>query len=458
MKPTIICIGGGIAGIIATKLLSDAGINVILVERNDRLGGLWSSLSRTVEGNTFIFDQGLRLPVATGDDKLDQAIFHNINNSNWIRIQDCPREGHIFNNVLYDKNSCIDARQLEPGLLSNGLNELLARPCGWASQSNLADQINQEYGPTFAKHIFAPVMKRFTGLELDALAPMAHRGLIPQRLIVAGHNETIDLLKSRPQENRIAHTTTEDLKGVIGREYLYPRSGGVGGWVNQLITSYNKDRVEILTKTSVIGIGSEENRVTHLDLSNGKRIKIDAVVWTLAPAVFDLTKKEPQSNVPPTFMNVLLVHAIFDKPFKSNLHYIANYDPDGIFHRAVLYPNIYGESSLGSNHHLSIEIVLNPAESNLEAVKNAAILELEQYGVIGNREQMIYSESQLMKNIYPVQSVEFWRQSAEIRDDLSERFSNVAWIGRAGGNALFLDAIALETKRKISSLLTQLAN
>lgn len=454
--PSIVCVGGGVTGIIAAKLINTHGANVKIIEKETSCGGLWSSFSRTVGNTSLTFDNGLRLAVGTGEAELDQEIFDNLDGVDWVRIKGYPKEGHIFNQVLYSENSCIDARQLGKELLASGLDELLSRAPEPVTKSNLADQLVTEYGPTFTKHIFAPVMKRFTGKELDRLAPTAHRGIIPRRLIVADHGETLKLLKDRPHENRIAHTTTKDLTSKATKEFLYPKLGGIGSWVEGLIGSLNKNTVELQTGTNITNIKHSKGYVTSLCLETGGSIDVDAVIWTLAPELFYRLLGEKPKYAAPVFMNVLLVHAVFSRPFKTNLHYISNYDPNGVFHRAVIYPNITGRGGQNKYYHLSLEVIVDPQETNLDRLKNAAIYELERYGIITSQNDLIQIETNLIKNIYPVVLANNWEPSLDLKAHLQTKFTNVAWIGRSGGEGLFLDSIVKEANNSAVNLLNQL--
>ena len=40
----LVIVGGGIGGIICLKYAKDAGLNALLLERSDRIGGLWRDL------------------------------------------------------------------------------------------------------------------------------------------------------------------------------------------------------------------------------------------------------------------------------------------------------------------------------------------------------------------------------------------------------------------------------
>ncbi|MEE2746116.1 MAG: FAD-dependent oxidoreductase [Pseudomonadota bacterium] len=454
--PSIVCVGGGVTGIIAAKLINTHGANIKIIEKEESCGGLWSSVSRTLGNTRLTFDNGLRLAVGTGEAELDQKIFDDLDDVDWVRIKGYPKEGHIFNQVLYSENSCIDARQLGKELLASGLDELLSRVPDPVTKSNLADQLVAEYGPTFTKHIFNPVMKRFTGEDLDRLAPTSHRGIIPRRLIVADHDETLKFLMDRPHENRIAHTTTKDLMSNATKEFLYPKQGGIGRWVQGLIRSLDKNTVKFHTGTNITNITHSDGYVRSLCLETGDSIEVDAVIWTLAPELFYKLLGEKPKYAAPVFMHVLLVHAVFDKPFNTNLHYISNYDPNGVFHRAVIYPNITGHDGQTKYYHLSLEVIVDPRETNIDKLKNAAIAELEQYRIISSQKDLIQIETNLIKNIYPVVLAKNWVPSLELKAHLQTKFTNVAWIGRSGGEGLFLDSIVKEANNSAVNLLNQL--
>ncbi|MGD8278262.1 MAG: hypothetical protein PVH00_09565, partial [Gemmatimonadota bacterium] len=43
-KLDLVIVGGGIGGVISLKYALDAGVNALLLERSDRIGGLWRDL------------------------------------------------------------------------------------------------------------------------------------------------------------------------------------------------------------------------------------------------------------------------------------------------------------------------------------------------------------------------------------------------------------------------------
>ena len=42
--PDLVIVGGGIGGVICLKYAKDAGLNALLLERRERIGGLWRDL------------------------------------------------------------------------------------------------------------------------------------------------------------------------------------------------------------------------------------------------------------------------------------------------------------------------------------------------------------------------------------------------------------------------------
>ena len=53
----VVIIGAGLAGLRCAQILSNAGLNVVIVEKSDRVGGRLSSFAI----NGFIIDEGFQL-------------------------------------------------------------------------------------------------------------------------------------------------------------------------------------------------------------------------------------------------------------------------------------------------------------------------------------------------------------------------------------------------------------
>lgn len=62
IKKDIICVGGGVAGLTAALGLTDLGKEVLLIEKNDKCGGLMN----TFEKEGFRFEGGARALVNAG--------------------------------------------------------------------------------------------------------------------------------------------------------------------------------------------------------------------------------------------------------------------------------------------------------------------------------------------------------------------------------------------------------
>lgn len=77
----IVIVGGGISGLTTATSLAKRGVNVLLIEKNDKCGGLVNSFTR----NGFLFDGGVRAIENAGMIKPMFQLVWSMKLSAWIR-------------------------------------------------------------------------------------------------------------------------------------------------------------------------------------------------------------------------------------------------------------------------------------------------------------------------------------------------------------------------------------
>ena len=104
---------------------------------------------------------------------------------------------------------------------------------------------------------------------------------------------------------------------------------------------------------------------------------------------------------PPQIQSSKIFHFVFDKKFKTDAFYIANYDPNFKSFRISLYPNYAGREDSEKGFRASVEVICQPeqlSDVSEEDIKK----ELVEMGVVEANAQVTFSSERVAKAGFPV--------------------------------------------------------
>ena len=159
-------VGGGIAGIVAARILGPSVDSVSLVDQAPEFGGLLRSVE-AVPG--FHFDLGTHFCLSTGHADVDRILFEDIDPSKYHVFKESLAEGHYYGGRFNIENGCLDTQSLTQESRELGIQELVGGASVTLNAENLESYGRQVYGPTFFDQILGPVMERLTGVEPSKL-------------------------------------------------------------------------------------------------------------------------------------------------------------------------------------------------------------------------------------------------------------------------------------------------
>ena len=443
---TAIVVGGGIGGIISALVLRRNFDKVLLVERAPRLGGLLQT-SRLQDG--LAFDFGTHFAATTGIDDLDGLLFDFVDPAGWYEF-DYLKAGNYFGGALNEQGAFIDVRRLPRERYLQGLEQLLLAMPGSDEPANLQQQLVDNYGAGFAEQVFAPVLHKLFGVGPEALAPNAHVLFGMKRLMLLSADASRELKRSALYDERIAfHSPTE---GVNSARVFYPRSGGIGRWIDGLTDKLKAAGVEILTGRFVQGIDHANGRVSGVTLDDGRHSDCDRLVWTVPSFLLAKAAGIEAPMSPPQLRHTSLFHFIFDRPFSTDLHYLYVYDPEHSVFRVTLYPNVAGEQHDGSSgFHCTAEILSDGSEP-MDVLAEHARRDLVDMGLVAAEAVCRYVEHEALPAGFPVLSSAFVAASREQAGFLSGQFDNVHLLGKSSGAAFFMNDVLREAYDTLSGV------
>lgn len=440
MSPAVV-VGGGISGILAALLLRARGEDVTLLERNETCGGLLRSWT-SPDGH--VFDYGTHIIQETGIPGIDRLLFDWVDDGRWHTLH-VLKNGNYFGGSLNERSPFIDASRLPEAVYRRGVVDLLCASPGAAPAANAQQSLQASFGATFSDAIMAPVLRKLFGCSLEELHPDAHRLFGLTRLLALGPETSRELKKLPRLDAVLAFHSYREGRGSL--RHFYPKSGGIGQWVEAMVGKLRASGVQLATGAQVRKVTVEGRRVRAIVLSDGREVALERLVWTLpAAALLGLTEGESSAARPPALRRTSLFHFVFDRPFRTDLHFLNCYDPDMAAFRVTLYPNIgrgEGEAA-AAPYRCTVEVLSGDAPDG-DALLRALPEELVRMGVVPAGARAVAGWHDAVGAGFPVLSLRYAAQSADALARARERYDNVHFLGKGQGGAFFVSDVLRET-------------
>ncbi len=447
--PQLTVIGAGIAGLVAAALAHARGYAVTVVEAGATAGGLWKSSEVVLDGHKLWLDAGLRLPVATGNARLDGLIFHRPDfGFDWTMIDGWPRESAITAGHFNVENSCIDATRLGAEL-PQAISDMRAAQRGDGPGSALDHSLGH-YGATLTGSLIRDAAFGLFGMELDDLEAQAVQWFIPRRMILGDPAATAALLGDERLSGRVAHAQHADLPAGMSRTFMRPSAGGISTWTTALQRSLQEDGVEFIFNDQVESaeFAAGGRAIRGLVLKSGRRIDVGHVMCTIAPSLLASVIGFQRGAQPP-FRDLRISHVLVDRAAGHRSNYCLNFNRDARFFRAIFQHDAPAGVSVISFEHL----VAHDDDRDHAA---DALGELIRAGGMPEGTRAIAASTERYPNSVPVPAIPYVRNAEKMHREMSTSIPNLLFAGRSAGGAPFLDMIITEIETAITSLEVEL--
>jgi len=429
-EPRVV-VGAGLPGIAASLALATDGGEVLLVDSAPEIGGLL----RSYEAGGSVFDFGTHFANRTGIKDLDELLFGGFE-SEWEEFP-VLRAGNLWHGNLNSVSDNPNLNVLGREGHDRCLADLLSAP-GWGASrdpENGREFLLSEYGPALVEEFFDPVLRKFSGCSPEMLHHQAHLLFNLKRFSVLDPVATAELKRSERYDARVAFHHRDDFTGH--RACLYPRTGGMGKWIEQLETKLNSSGVKVMTGANIEGIDTSDGRVSRLKV-DGRDVSVGTLFWSVAPAILCRMTGLETSGSKPAMRSTVLAALEFDRPFLTDCHYVTVFDPDYAAFRVTFYPN-FRPHRLG-RYEATVEFMIDPGAVSAHDWPLLAESEMRRMGVVEAAARVTARHEKVVPNGFPVQTNVAVAGLAEQVESVRQ-LENVRLIGRAGGEGWFLDGL-----------------
>ena len=409
----ITIIGAGIAGLTAGYHLSQKGMKVTVVEKEDRPGGL----ARSFRYGDYIFDVGPHR-FHTDDQKVLQFI-KMILGRDYLLI---PRSSGVFFFGRYHDwpLQFKTIFKLPPSLTFRVTRDLLRRSRRMGN--SFEDYIINMYGQTLYDSFFKVYTEKF--LKHDPAN-------IHSDWAKAGIDRAV--IDKKQQANTLSSLIRKTiLPQPVNTEFIYPTSDGIQLFSDRLQEEIIKNGGEIKLNTEVRSIARGGKSIDEITLSDGSQYKPDLLIWTapvdLLCGLLDV--EEPGLN----YLSALLYNVEVAGEPAVPYQWCYYGQDDILFNRISIPRNFYRGTAPDGMTGINLEVtcmegdtVWNDPEKICEVLKT----DMVRVGLIPSPGDIRKIHIERSTNVYPIYELDYLYPIQRILNHLSY-IGNLLLLGRTG--------------------------
>jgi protoporphyrinogen oxidase len=421
-----VILGGGPSGLAAGYVLSESGSNVLVIERQARVGGL----AKTIEHHGFRFDLGGHRFI-TGNKQLENLVREVLGGE----LLEVERSSKILlDGKLYDYPITVRNALYRIGLrksiriVADYLSEQIRKRFTKTPIVSLEDWVVRHFGRSLFDLFFKEYSEKVWGVPCDRIA----KEWVARRIKGLSLGVAIKTAFSRAGSQRLR---------TLANQFLYPPLG-IGQICDSLKARIDKNG-QVMTDTAVIGINHADNRVQSITVKDANGVQgyagyefISSIPLTL---VIQLLNPQPpveilQAAASLRFRDLIVVTVMINRERVTDQTWM--YIPDSTvpFGRIHEPKNWSTRMAPDGKTHLVVEYFCFKEDAIWTATDTAlaqrTVRELSKLGII-EAEEVYDSVVLRIPNAYPLFEVDYIEKQKCIVEYL-DRFSNLELVGRGG--------------------------
>ena len=434
-----VILGGGPSGLAAGYALSEAGSNVLLIERQARVGGL----AKTIEHHGFRFDLGGHRFI-TGNKQLENLVREILGGELLVvdRSSKILLDGKFYDYPITVRNalSWLGLRK-SIRMVADYLSEQVRKRFIKTPIISLEDWVVRHFGRSLFELFFKEYSEKVWGVPCDRIA----REWVARRIKGLSLGVAIKTAFSRTGSQRVR---------TLSSQFLYPPLG-----IGQICDSLKArvDKVgQVMTDTAVIGINHADSRIQSIIVKDAGGVQgyagyefISSIPLTL---VVQLLNPQPPAEILQAaaslrFRDLIVVAVMINRERVTDQTWI--YVPDSTisFGRIHEPRNWSSRMAPDGKTHLVVEYFCFKEDDIWTATDTAlaqrTVHELSELGILEPEE--VYDSIVLrVPNAYPLFDVDYIEKQKCIVEYL-DRFSNLELVGRGGQFEYYNTDYAMES-------------
>lgn len=413
-QEAVVVVGAGVCGLAVAHNLAKAGRPVVLLEKNQKVGGL----ARSFTYGDYTFDIGPHR-FHTGNQEVGNYI-RSILGDEAIHFPRCSMVH--FQGQYYDWPLRPDALLKFP--LRMGLQiafDLAVNPLKKYTSESFEDYVLRQYGPTLYKHFFLDYSYKFLKLHpRETHADWAKVGI--NRAIIDDNVQMRNLFEVF--RSMLNHQDKEEM------QFLYPREG-MQYYCDRSAELFVQEGGTLLTGVGDVELEHDGRRITELRV-DGRRIKPIHVVWTapIHTLCNQLGVRPPDLEYLAMVMYFVEVQAQLPHPFQ----WCYFGDKDLIFNRVS--NNIYFSQELAPWGCCGLEIEVTCMQgdeiwNDPERIKGRIVEDLRKTGLVYYPSEVRAVHIEKIPYTYPIYKLDYRQQLKRVNDEL-RGWGNLVLAGRTG--------------------------
>lgn len=411
----VVIVGGGVAGLVTAHLLSEAGAQVVVIEKFERVGGL----ARSYQYDGFTFDCGPhRFHTENPNIKayLDRVLKGNV--TAFPRKSEVYFAGKYYRWPLHPKNLV----QLPiPLALKSGV-DLAVNGRKTYGNSNFEDYVLRQYGPTLYEHFFKGYSIKFLGIHPQQTHPdWAKVGI--NRAIID------DKLQMQNLAQLVKSTLLQYNKTEI--DFYYPTGGGLQVTWDIVRAQIEAKGGKVYTNTGARLAGA--NGRIEAVYAGHERIEPSVVIWTAPITLACEQLGIDQPNLP--YLSTLFYNVMTEEEVPRDYQW-CYYGADDIVFSRLSTPKFFAPDTVPNAHSggICVEITCQKGDerwNHAERLTDWVIDDLVKVKMLSSRRKVHNVRIERVSETYPIYHSTYPTELERTRKALG-RFDNLQLAGRTG--------------------------
>ena len=412
-KPVVV-VGAGISGLTLAHLLVKAGKEVVVIEKEDVVGGL----ARSFHYDDFTFDIGPHR-FHTDDDEVMEFI-KSILEEDYLII---PRMSgvYMFGKYFDWPLGTSSLFKLPPHIMFKAFIDLITKS-GNGDPESFTDYTISRYGKTLYKAFFKYYTEKFIRIpcetvHVDWATAGINRAVIDKRVSA---DSLFDLIKSvfLPQS--------------VDTVFIYPKNRGIDDFCKRLANKITEGGGEIHTGTLIERIAKNGDEISEVALSNGKKIECEKLVWS--GEIHSLSEMLGFNKFPLKYLSMICYNvAIKGQPSKD--YQWLYYGDRSVTINRISVPHLFNSANAPEGYSgINVEITCfedDDVWKNPESMLDIVRKDLLNTKLVKREEDIENIWIERVRNTYPIYDKDYKKNLASAMEELSV-VKNLVLLGRCG--------------------------